>query len=297
MPAKPTIRDRVGRLFLCIGMMCIVSEAKAAFTIPENDGFLTDTVGIITAEQDGEIERILIDYRTETSNEIAVLILDALEGADMAETAVAILRKWGVGQKDKNNGILILIVYGEKKIFIATGYGLEGAVPDSIAKRIIENDILPRFREGAYFEGILSGVQALERSIGGEYVNSTEKAADFSWLPTTFLIVLFIVVNVLRFFGTIFARTKSWWLGGLIGFLVGVPISLLLSMWTPFIMVTLAGFIFDYFVSKYGWKPRYRRSQSTFWSGGGGRGGFGGSSGGGGFGGGSSGGGGAGGNW
>ncbi len=291
-----TLTARAGSI-VAIALFCIAT-AHAAFPVPDNDGFITDTVGILTSEQDAELERILTDYRATTSNEIAVLVVDTLSDEPIADAAVATLRKWGVGNNEKNNGVLLLIAYGDRKVFLATGYGLEGAIPDITAKKIIDQELLPQFSDGAYYDGIHDAVSAIIQTIGGEYTADEEEGNTSGILLPSIILGLYLLINVLRVLGVILARSKSWWLGGLIGGGFGVIFSLITGAWWVLILLVIVGFVFDYFVSKYGYSPRsrYRRGGSR-WIGG--SGGWGGGGGGGfsGFGGGSSGGGGAGGSW
>jgi len=264
-----------------------------AFEIPLNDGFVTDAASILTVQEEQQLEDDLSAYRDETSNEIAVLIIKSLDGEVAADLAVNVGRAWGVGTSENDNGIFILISLEERDLFIATGYGLEGAVPDLVAKGVIDEDILPHFREGNYFDGILAGVDALKKHIGGEYTADRYKGSDASSLPWG--ILLFIGFILFEAIAAFLGRSKSWWLGGIIGAVAGFILMFLFSWWLSIPVLALIGFIFDYLVSKF-YTPQHRKRAGRnrgFW-GGGGRGGGGGF---GGFGGGSFGGGGAGGSW
>ena len=249
------------------------SGTVSAFDVPPNDGFLTDVAGLLTVEQEQAIEQTLSQYEKDTSNQIAVVIVQTLNGEEPADAALDIARKWEVGQKDKDNGIVILISYSENKIFLATGTGLEGVVPDIVAKGIIETDMAPHFRAGEYAEGITAAVESLQKHIGGEYTADRYSApvGDGVW-PWLFFFG-FIALNWLA---ALFGRTKSWWLGGVFGALFGIILTALFSWWLSIPILVIIGLIFDYIVSHHG-------------GGRGGRGGFGGC-GGGGFGGGRSGG-------
>src|SRR3989344_7132494 len=172
------------------------ASSAFAFPIPVNDGFMTDAAGVLSADEEAGIENILSDYREATSNEIAVLILPSLDGADIADRAGGRGRAWGIGTGENDNGILLLIAHEDRKLFLATGYGLEGAVPDIVAKGIIEKDIVPHFRDGNYAAGILAGVQALRMHIGGEY--TAERYAeekDTSGMWGFLLFFLFIMLQ------------------------------------------------------------------------------------------------------
>ncbi|MEK7122767.1 MAG: TPM domain-containing protein, partial [Patescibacteria group bacterium] len=149
-------------------LFCNIGIASA-FSVPPNDGFITDTIPLLDEQQDMSLEQMLEQYRAETSNEIAVLIVRTLEGDEIADVAVEVGRKWEIGTDKNDNGILMVVSYEDRRVFIATGYGLEGAVPDIVAAGIVETDIAPLFREGDYYGGIRAGVEALQKHIGGEY--------------------------------------------------------------------------------------------------------------------------------
>ena len=121
------------RLILSSLLATLVIPFALAFEVPPNDGFVTDTAGVLTEDQEADLEQKLQIYREQTSNEIAILIVDSLKGEVIADVAVQIGRAWGIGTKDNDNGILLLMAYQEREIFLGTGYGLEGAVPDIVA--------------------------------------------------------------------------------------------------------------------------------------------------------------------
>lgn len=123
----------------------------------------------LTPEQKDALERKLVAYDDSTSTQIAIVIIPSLKGNSLEETALKILRNWGVGGKDNNNGIVILVVKDDRKIRIETGYGLEGAIPDITAKTIIDNDITPNFREGNYYRGLDKATDDIIKAAAGEY--------------------------------------------------------------------------------------------------------------------------------
>ncbi len=279
---------------LLITAAFLAAPLAFAFDVPPNDGFVTDTTGTLTVEQEQILETKLEAYRTETSNEIAVLLVRALSGADLVESAVATGRNWGVGTKDKSNGVLMFIALEERSITIQVGYGLEGVLPDIVAKGVIDEDILPHFRDGEYAEGIDAAVDAIQKHIGGEYTAERYTAGTDGAFP--FFLVFFLIV--LNFLSAWFARSKTFWAGGVVGVLFGVLLMVLYGWWLALIFFIALGAGFDYWVSRFPQTRRRRRGPWDSFGGGGGFGSGGGSSGGfGGFGGGSFGGGGASGKW
>ncbi len=257
-----------------------------AFDVPPNDGFVTDLTGKLTPQQEQDLEQKLTAYRQKTSNEIAILFVNNLGGEPIEDVALQVGRKWQVGTKENNNGILIVVSYEDRSVYIATGYGLEGAVPDIVAKGVIDTDMLPAFRDGKYYEGLAAGTDSLEKHIGGEYTADRYATQDGPGLWGVGVVFFFIFFN---FFTAYLGRSKSWWLGGVMGGIFGVFITALYTWWLAIPLFIALGLIFDFIVSK---NPRGPGGR-------GGRGGWGGGFGGGfgGFSGGSFGGGGAGGRW
>lgn len=284
----------LSRPLLSAGLFLLpFSTAYAAFEIPVNDGLVTDEAAILTVDQKETVASVLLQYQKDTSNEIAVLIVKTLDGMTPADAAVEVGRKWGVGSKEKDNGILMLIAYEDREVFIATGYGLEGAVPDIVAAGVVNEDMLPAFREGKYYEGIMAGIDSLKKHIGGEYTADRykvdEDAPAIAW-------VFFLVFIAFNWLGAVFARTKSWWLGGVAGGIGGMLLTIWYGWWLSVPFLVIVGLIFDFIVSNMP-QTRGRGGRGGGFGGGGFGGGSSGGGGFGGFGGGSFGGGGAGGKW
>src|SRR5215208_7123272 len=131
------------------------------------------TDGLLTPEQEQYLEAKLDAYDDSTSSQIAIVTVDDLHGYAAVDYAVALGRKWGVGGKQFNNGVIILVSTGgeagDRDAFIATGYGLEGAVPDITANTILEAELIPELRTGNYYRGFDKASDAIIRAAAGEY--------------------------------------------------------------------------------------------------------------------------------
>jgi uncharacterized protein len=136
---------------------------------PSPPRLVNDFAGMLTPEQVHALENKLVAYNDSTSSQIAVVTVESLEGYEDEEYALALGREWGVGGKDFNNGVIILISKQDRKSRIEVGYGLEGAIPDITAKTIIDHDITPNFREGNYYRGLDEATDALIKAAAGEY--------------------------------------------------------------------------------------------------------------------------------
>jgi uncharacterized protein len=262
-------------------------------------GFVNDFAKVLTAEEKTSLENTLTNFHQQTSNEIAVVIIPTLGGDETIETyAVKLFEEWGIGGKEKDTGLLLLVAMEERKMRIEVGYGLEPYITDAQASQIIRNVLTPRFKEGQYGLGITEAVDTMIKVLGGQAdaVPVDEEESKFD-LGSIFFLLLFAPL----WLASILGRSKSWWLGGVLGGIGGVIIGAIYGFLfiglvaTPLLII--AGLLFDLLVSR-GYNSRVSKGLRPPWWAGGGR-GFGGGSGGGfgGFGGGSSGGGGASGGW
>ena len=168
-------------------------NAQPAF--PELTSRVVDEASLFSAAQKAELESVLENHENNTSNQIVVVTLKSLQGYDIRDYGLELGRVWGIGQKDSNNGVLLIIAPNERKVSIEVGYGLEGALPDATAKSIIDQRILPYFKGGDYFGGAKFGVSAIISAVKNEYVpyevESSSKSFKFSDLimPLIFLFV------------------------------------------------------------------------------------------------------------
>lgn len=175
----------------------------------------------VSAQQAADLEKQLEDFSTLTSNQICIVIVDDLNGMDQASFATQILNDWGIGDRKLNNGVVILVKptgnAGERKLFISVGYGLEGAITDLQTKHIRENDMVPYFKEGQYYEGLQAGVASLMKAAKGEYeVKSASASGNIAQdHPILFiLIIIGIVFLLFRFGGGNGGRGMTYYGGG-----------------------------------------------------------------------------------
>lgn len=135
---------------------------------------VNDYTTTLTADQQQTLENKLVAFDDSTSTQVAVVIIPTLNGNDVTDYGVKLGRAWGIGGKEHSNGVLLLIVNGDrangdKKLYIGTGYGVEGALPDITAKHIIEDVIVPNFKGEDYYRGIEEGTDAIIQAVKGEY--------------------------------------------------------------------------------------------------------------------------------
>jgi uncharacterized protein len=141
---------------------------------PDPPRLVNDFAGVLKGEEQQLLEETLVQFDRETSTQVVVVTVSSLQGYDKADFAFRIGESWGVGQKDRNNGVIILVKpkTGNEsgQVYIAVGYGLEGVIPDAVANRlIVNNEMIPRFRENDYFGGIKNGVKVITDLARGEF--------------------------------------------------------------------------------------------------------------------------------
>ncbi|MES2629940.1 MAG: TPM domain-containing protein [Bacteroidota bacterium] len=146
--------------------------------IPKANGYVTDQAGVFSPDERERLESSLRALNDSTSNQVAIYTTNDLQGYDKADVALKYLRENGVGQTKTNNGVVILIkpktAEAKGEVFIEVGYGLEGAIPDAIAKRIVENEMIPAFKQGNYYAGAAAAVLTVSKLASGEI-----KAANY----------------------------------------------------------------------------------------------------------------------
>ncbi len=170
---------------------------------------VNDFTGFLSQDQQISLNNKLLDFNNQTSTQIYVVTYDDLQDYPIEEFADRLAEKWGIGQKGKDNGLIILISPKNHQhgITIQTGYGLEGAVPDAIAKRIIEKVIIPDFREGKYYAGLDSATNVLMSLTRGEFTadNYMKKGGDQGKIPSA---AIFIVIMLFFIFSRIFGNRR-----------------------------------------------------------------------------------------
>ena len=161
-------------------------------------------IGFLTPSEESMIEKRLEKFEKETSNEIAVIIVDDLGDYDVSDYAIKISNLWKVGKEKEKNGIVVLIKptggKRDKKIFISVGRGLEGAIPDITCKRIIENELIPNFKNEAHFKGLNDALDVLTSLSKGEYNSATYNKKTEGSLLVKIIIVIIIIIIVLVIF-------------------------------------------------------------------------------------------------
>jgi len=179
-------------LMVLATITCLWAQSE----LPSFNALVTDIPGVLSAEKKSELEQKLRSLKSSEGTEIAVLIVNSLGGNSVEGYAQDVVRKWKIGEKNKDNGILLLIAIQEHAIRIEVGRGLEGSVPDIIAGRIIRDQMVPLFKSGDIAGGISLGVQRLIELATGEY-QQQEQPSPSEQMPAINIFWVLIVVGVL----------------------------------------------------------------------------------------------------
>jgi len=190
------------KLFIAILFIGVVGAIGTTRVVAQNvlpkpnpPRLVTDQAGVLSPDELAALEAKLVAIDDSSSNQIAVVILSSLEGQPKEEYANKLFREWGIGNKKTNNGVLVLVAIQDRQIRIEVGYGLEGAIPDVTALSIIDNDIKPAFKAGAYYEGLDKATDDLAKAAVGEYKEARKKKRKSDGNPLVFiLVVIFIVI-------------------------------------------------------------------------------------------------------
>ena len=194
-------------VFFHCASLCAGIVKKPSVSLPVND-----FAGIFSQSQQNELNSTLLRFADSTSNRIVVVTVKDLDGYPIAEYAQQVGEQWGVGNKEFDNGIVILIKpkvgSSRGEVFIATGYGLEGAIPDATAKRIIEQEMIPKFKNNEYYHGVSNAVNVLMKLAGGEYSAKEYESGDEEDLLLD-IIALVVMLGVIWILLLIIAPRKS----------------------------------------------------------------------------------------
>ncbi|WP_411274372.1 TPM domain-containing protein [Daejeonella sp.] len=179
-------------------LLLLFSAIGFAQTFPAKPNRLVnDYTQTLSEGQANQLEQKLVAFNDSTSTQIAVVMVKSLDGYDVTDYTQRLAESWGVGGDKNNNGVMLLISLGDRKVSIQTGYGVEGSLPDAIARRIIENEITPNFRSGDYYAGISQGTDAIISYTKGEYKNDTPKQGKKTGGSMVPFIVIFIIIIIM----------------------------------------------------------------------------------------------------
>lgn len=222
-------------LLLMTGTQGVSSDENSILKKDKLSKRVNDEANVLSPDEENLLEKKLSVYEDSTSTQIVIVTVASLDD-DISKVAVELGEKWGIGQKGKNNGLIVLISIEQRKMFIATGYGLEGSLPDAMCKRIIENDIKPHFKNKDYFNGVDNGINKLISAMSGEYTSDSGNSSENTHVEFLFLVFVVISFVVCIFTGLVLkdlyliAFIVGGIVAGLLGYLLGDIVDLYLLL-------------------------------------------------------------------
>lgn len=196
-----TFRIFLTSLLAVVCMRASADDLPSPMTPPR---LINDFAGLIDDRTEAALEDSLRRFEKHTSNEVCIVTVDDLQGYDIADYAQRLGQKWGVGKASKKNGVLMLVksktAFSKGQAYIATGYGLEGALPDLTCRSIVNGEMIPCFRENKYSKGIAMGAEAVMQACKGEYTADPSLTEDENpWIPLiVFLAIIILSVYISR---------------------------------------------------------------------------------------------------
>jgi uncharacterized protein len=188
---------------LCGLVLIAFVLAAYALTFPQLTGRVVDEAGVLDPAAKGELERKLAEFETKTTGQLVVVTLKSLQGTSIEDYGYQLGRHWGIGQKEKNSGALLIVVPSERKVRIEVGYGLEGQLTDAVSRLIIQNAIVPRFRTGDYAGGISRGVDDIIQALADpdEWRQRAKQRPDsqpFGFDIVMAILLVIVVIMIMR---------------------------------------------------------------------------------------------------
>ncbi|MHB0916509.1 MAG: TPM domain-containing protein [Thiobacillus sp.] len=167
------LRTRIAFGFL-LATLALLAWAQVA--VPDLSRRVTDLTATLSADQVAALEGKLAAFEAQQGSQIAVLLLPTTQPEDIAQFGIRVAEQWKIGREKVDDGVILIVAKDDRKLRLEVGYGLEGAIPDAIARRVIAETITPHFKAGDYYGGIDAGVQQLMRVIEGEPLPAPSQA-------------------------------------------------------------------------------------------------------------------------
>jgi uncharacterized protein len=219
-----------------------VWAADGVVPIPRLEARVTDLTGTLTRDQQAQLESQLVSLERDKGAQIAVLLLPTTLPETIEQFGIRLAEAWKIGRKGADDGVIVIVAKNDRAVRIEVGYGLEGAIPDAVAKRIIEERITPRFREGDFFGGLQASTSALGRIVAGETLPPLRQASAGdptagSDLQIFLLFALTIVARWARaLFGLLGALLAAGVAGGLAWLIFGSWLAAAIAALAVFVM-------------------------------------------------------------
>lgn len=276
------IMIRCINLLSLVLLLALANGALAEIAIPLLKSHVTDLTETLSSMEISRLEQQLTDFEAKKGSQIALLIIPTTQPETIEQYSIRVAEVWKLGRKGIDDGVLLLVAKNDRTLRIETGYGLEGVLPDALARRIIDEIIVPKFRQGHFFGGLQAGVEQIISIIEGETLPESEPAGGASLAVENIIPFLFIALVLGRTLQSMFGRMAG---ATITGSIAGALTWLISSSIAVALLIAIAIFVISLFeqtgriIHRGG--PGYRNWPGGGFSGGGFRGGGGGFGGGG----------------
>ena len=218
---------------LWLALLPVGGRAAELVPLPALSGRVTDLTGTLDATQRGRIEAQLAAIDRSGRAQIAVLLLPTTQPETIEQFGIRLAEAWKIGRKDADNGVIVIVAKSDRKMRIEVGYGLEGSIPDAIARRIIAERMAPLFKQGDFFGGLRAAIEGLDQAVGGTAARGApgidqaagvpasaaqDRGGDLNWFQWLFMLV--VGAGVLRLMFGLLGSFAAAALGGWLGFMV-----------------------------------------------------------------------------
>ena len=200
------MRNTLTVLMILLSSILLYGQYQA---VPELKGRVTDLTGTLNSQQAGSLEASLKTFEEEKGSQVVVLIIPTTDPEPISSYSIRVAEEWKIGRGGVDDGVILLIAMDDRQLRIEVGYGLEGAIPDAYAKRIIENLILPQFRQGRFYDGISDGVGAIMGLIEGEELPQVTQSSPSTYGITHQNLFVFLIIASLVILSIIKALVKN----------------------------------------------------------------------------------------
>jgi uncharacterized protein len=201
LPRQLSRAKQVALLIATLLASLAIESQAAEVILPKPDRYFNDYAGVVSREAASRFNEQLAQFERETSDQVVVAVFPKMQSdSDVADYTQRVAQAWGVGQKERRNGVVLFVFIQDRKMFIQVGYGLEGALPDITAFDITEYHIKPLFRNGDYQAGLATGIDLICKAIRGEYKGSGKTVAEQhhgSGAPSLLFFIIFVVVLII----------------------------------------------------------------------------------------------------
>jgi len=187
--------------FALAGILAALPQsARAEVPVPPVKARVTDLTGTLSATQKSELESRIAAYEARRGSQIAVLMLPTTKPEEIEQYSMRVAEAWKIGRKGLDDGLILIVAKDDRRLRVEVGYGLEGAIPDSVARRVIDEKITPRFRDGDFYGGVRDGVEQLIKLAEGETLpppragTGPAQSAPDGWIDYIFFAFMFVLI-------------------------------------------------------------------------------------------------------